>query len=84
MEAKNPLVSVVVGVYNGGDYLRESMETILGQEGVDFECIVVDDGSTDDTGAVLDEFAQTNRRLRVIHQANQGLTRALIEGCRKA
>jgi glycosyltransferase involved in cell wall biosynthesis len=82
--AKNPLVSVVVGVYNGGDYLRESMESVLGQEGIDFECIVIDDGSTDGTGEVLDELAQAHPRLRVVHQANQGQTRALIQGCRKA
>jgi glycosyltransferase involved in cell wall biosynthesis len=82
--AKNPVVSVVVGVYNGGDYLRESMESILGQERVDFECIVVNDGSTDDSGAVLDQIARLNTRLRVIHQPNHGLTRALIQGCRKA
>jgi glycosyltransferase involved in cell wall biosynthesis len=81
---KNPVVSVVVSVYNGARYLRESLGSILEQEGVEFECIVVDDGSTDGSGPVLDELAQADPRLRVVHQANQGLTRALVQGCRKA
>jgi hypothetical protein len=79
-----PEVSVVMGVYNGARELRDSIASVLGQEGVDVEFIVVDDGSTDSSGSILDELAAGDRRIRVIHQANAGLTRALIAGCAAA
>jgi glycosyltransferase involved in cell wall biosynthesis len=77
----SPDVSVVMSVYNDAAYLRDSIESILRQEGVSFEFIVIDDGSTDGSGAMLDEYAAKDSRLRVVHQENQGLTRALITGC---
>lgn len=79
-----PEVSVVMGVYNGADHLEQTLQSILSQEGCDLEFIVVDDGSTDDTGRILDEWAMRDSRLRVIHQENTGLTRALIRGCAEA
>ena len=74
-------VSVVMSVYNGDLNLADTMKSILSQEGVSFEFIVVNDGSTDKTGEILDDFARRDRRLRIIHQKNYGLTRALINGC---
>jgi glycosyltransferase involved in cell wall biosynthesis len=79
-----PAVSVVMSVYNGAATLRETLDSILGQQGVDFEVLVVDDGSRDATSAMLDEAAANDRRIRVIHQENQGLTRSLVTGCRAA
>lgn len=79
-----PLVSVVMSVYNGAEGLPATLESTLSQEGVDFEFIVVDDGSTDGSGDILDAYAARDTRLRVIHQANVGLTRALIRGCAQA
>ncbi len=79
-----PLVSVVTSVYNGGPALGPSLESVLEQQGVEFELIVVDDGSTDDSPALLDELAGRDPRVRVLHQENQGLTRALIRGCAAA
>lgn len=79
-----PEVSVVMGVYNGVEYLEQTIESILSQEGCDLEFVVVDDGSTDETGRILDEWAARDSRLRVIHQQNTGLTRALIRGCAEA
>ena len=76
-----PQVSVVMSVYNGAATLRESVQSVLSQEDVDFEFIIVDDGSTDASPAILDECARADRRIRVIHQENRGLTRALIRGC---
>jgi len=76
-----PEISVVMSVYNGAQHLRESMDSILSQEGVDLEFIVVNDGSTDNSGKILDEYAQKDNRVRVFHQKNQGLTKALITGC---
>lgn len=79
-----PVVSVVMGVYNGAEQLEQTLASVLSQEGCELEFIVVDDGSTDDTGRILDEWAARDARLRVIHQQNTGLTRALIRGCVEA
>jgi len=77
-------ISVVMGVYNGASTLAATMDSILGQTERDFECIVVDDGSTDATPAILADYASRDPRIRVIRQANAGLTRALIAGCAAA
>ena len=80
----NPEVSVVMSVYNGASNLAATMDSILSQEGVELEFIVVNDGSTDETGEILDDYARRDDRVRVIHQENTGLTRALIRGCAAA
>ena len=77
----SPTVSVVMSVFSDARYLHESMASILAQEGVDFEFIILDDGSTDESPQILDEYADRDNRVRVIHQANSGLTKALIRGC---
>lgn len=75
-------VSVVMSVYNGASTLEETLRSILEQQDAPrFEFIVIDDGSTDGTGALLDAWASRDSRLRVIHQPNGGLTRALVRGC---
>ena len=79
-----PEVSVVMSVYNGARYLRAAVDSVLNQQDVSFEFIIIDDGSTDDSATILDEYASLNPRVRVIHQANGGLTRALIRGCDEA
>src|SRR5689334_13931050 len=79
-----PDVSVVMSVYNDARYLRDSIESILRQEGVTLEFIVIDDGSTDGSAAILDEFATKDSRLKVVHQQNRGLTLSLISGCAMA
>jgi glycosyltransferase involved in cell wall biosynthesis len=76
-----PEVSVVMSVYNGASHLAATLDSILSQEGVEFEFIVVNDGSKDKSGQILNEYAQRDSRLRIIHQENTGLTRALIRGC---
>ena len=76
-----PLVSVVMGVYNGMPHLDYAIDGILGQSLDAFELIVVNDGSTDGTRELLAQYAARDRRVRVIDQPNQGLTRALIRGC---
>ncbi|WP_295456003.1 glycosyltransferase family 2 protein [uncultured Thiodictyon sp.] len=78
------VVSVVMSVYNGARHLPASIDSVLVQDGVDFEFIVVDDGSTDETPRILQEYAAADPRIRLVHQLNQGLTRALIRGCREA
>jgi len=78
------LVSVVMGVYNGERGLKRTLDSVLAQEACDFEFIVVDDGSTDGTAAMLQARAAEDSRLQVIRQNNAGLTRALIAGCAAA
>jgi glycosyltransferase involved in cell wall biosynthesis len=77
-------VSVVMSVYNGSNLLAKALDSILAQEGVTLELIVVNDGSTDDCAAILDEYARRDPRVHVIHQDNTGLTQALIRGCATA
>lgn len=65
--------SVIVPCYNASAFLDECIESILGQRtDRSFEVIAVDDGSTDDTGRILDRFAARDDRLRVVHQENRG------------
>jgi len=79
-----PRVSVVMSVYNEATRVRRALDGILQQTFDDFEIVVVDDGSTDQTPAVLDEYRRCDPRVRIITQENRGLTRALIRGCRAA
>lgn len=69
-------VSVIIPVYNKFDYLETCLRSVLDQEMDDFEVVVVDDGSTDGSGEVCDRLAAEYARLRVIHVANGGVTRA--------
>lgn len=64
--ARAPTVSIVVPVYNGARFLREALDSILSQTFTDFELIAVDDRSTDETPAILAEYAAREPRLRVI------------------
>lgn len=77
-------VSVVMSVYNGAPYLPQTLESVLAQEAVALELIIVNDGSTDQSAAILEEYAARDARIRVLHQENEGLTRALIRGASKA
>lgn len=80
-----PLVSVVIGVHNGGTALFPTLQSVLNQLGIEFEVIVVNDGSNDETANILDGITQSDDRLRVFHQPkNVGLTQALIYGCQEA
>src|SRR5512143_4014499 len=67
--SSEPLVSVVMPVYNGARYLRQALESALNQTYRPLEIIVVDDGSTDETSAILAEFGS---RIRAIRQKNPG------------
>lgn len=68
----NPDISVIIPVYNPGPHFDECIESVLSQAGCSLEAIFVDDGSTDDSPAILDELAQGDSRIRVFHQENQG------------
>jgi polysaccharide pyruvyl transferase CsaB len=73
-------VSIILPVYNGAAMVGEAIESILQQTYKQFELIIVDDGSTDATGAIVDSYAQKDCRIRVIHQENQKLPRSLNNG----
>lgn len=72
----NPEVSILVPVYNVGKYIRQCLETVSGQSFTDWECILVDDGSTDRSGEICDEFASEDPRFRVLHVKNGGVAAA--------
>jgi glycosyltransferase involved in cell wall biosynthesis len=78
------LVSVVMAVFNGADTLRETLDSVLQQEQVNLEFIVVNDGSTDESLDILKECEAADHRLKVLDQGNQGLVRSLIRGCEHA
>ena len=77
-------ISVVIPVYNVEKYLQECVNSVLRQTYTDFEVILVDDGSTDSGGRICDDYAQKDPRVRVIHQANGGLSVARNTGLRAA
>lgn len=74
------LVSVIVPVYNGEKYLRECLTSILANTYSNLEIILVDDGSTDTTAQICDEYAEKDTRIVVIHQENKGLVGARNAG----
>ena len=76
MQSNRVRVSAIMPVYNVAGFVRRAVESILAQDLPNIELICVDDGSRDDSGAILDELAQADPRLRVIHQANAGAAAA--------
>ena len=67
-----PMISVIVPVYNVEKYIHRCIDSILNQTFSDFELILVDDGSPDDCGAICEEYAAKDSRIRVLHQENRG------------
>ena len=74
------LVSIIVPVYNTGTYLAPCLQSLCDQTCKNLEIILVDDGSTDGSGAVCDEFARRDDRIKVIHQKNAGVSAARNAG----
>lgn len=77
---RKPQISVVMAVYNGGEFIKDSIESILQQTFDDFEFIIINDGSTDDSGDILGEYSRRDQRIQLVHQANSGLAKALNRG----
>src|SRR5690606_11509863 len=75
-----PLISVIMAAYNAAEHVEEAAKSILAQTVSDFEFIIIDDGSTDDTAAILEQLQKEVSRIRLFRQANAGLTRALNTG----
>lgn len=71
-----PKISVIVPVYNAEKWLRRCVDSILAQTYTDFELLLVDDGSTDSSGAICDEYAALDARIRPFHKPNGGVSSA--------
>ena len=80
----NSLITVVMSVFNDEAYIAAALDSVLNQQGVELELVIVNDGSTDQTGGILDAYAANDSLIRVVHQENTGLTRALITGVKLA
>lgn len=78
------LISIIVPVYNVEKYLRKGIESILNQTYKNLEVIIIDDGSTDNSGIICDEYANADKRIHVIHQENKGVARARNAGLKLA
>ena len=77
-------ISVIMPVYNVADYLPQCIESVLNQDHQDLEVILIDDGSRDNSGAICDEYAAKDSRVKVIHQKNGGAASAKNAGLRIA
>lgn len=77
---KEPLINIIVPVYNTEKYIRKCLDSIVNQTYRNLEIILVDDGSTDSSGDICDEYAQIDARIKVIHKENGGLSSARNAG----
>lgn len=72
----SPTISVIIPVYNAEKYLRRCIDSVLSQTFTDFELLLIDDGSKDKSGAICDEYAAKDSRVRVFHKENGGVSSA--------
>ena len=76
MNETTPKISVIVPVYKAEAYLHRCVDSLLAQTFTDFEVLLVDDGSPDRSGEICDEYARKDRRVRVFHKENGGVSSA--------
>ena len=84
IDTTKPKVSVIIPVYNTQLWLRECLDSLKNQTLKEIEIICVDDGSTDESGQILDEYAAEDKRFKIIHQENKGIGASRNVGCQKA
>lgn len=84
MDKKNTKVSLIMPIYNVGMYFRDCLDSALNQSHSNFELILIDDGSTDNSGLIADEYAKKDQRIKVFHQKNAGVSTARNKGIEKA
>ena len=73
-------ISVIIPVYNKADYIEDCVKSLMGQDFADFEVVLVNDGSTDNSGEICDRLAEEHERIRVFHTENGGVTAARRHG----
>ncbi len=78
------LFSIIVPVYNIENYIGECVDSLIAQEGNDYEIILVDDGSTDNSGAICDNYSEKYECVKVYHKSNGGLSDARNQGVTRA
>ena len=78
------LVSVIIPAYNIEDYIGRCLDSVLSQTYKNLEIIVIDDGSSDRTGEILDDYEKKNHRMKVIHKENGGVSSARNIGIDRA
>ncbi|MGY0392984.1 glycosyltransferase family 2 protein [Bizionia sp. KMM 8389] len=84
MQDKAPLVSFILPCYNVADYLEKSLQAVQNQTLADWECILVDDGSTDETARIIKPWTDEDPRFKYVYQKNKGLSGARNTGIEKA
>lgn len=84
MSTQSPKISIIVPVYKVEQYLPKCIDSILAQTYQDWELLLIDDGSPDNSGKICDEYAQKDRRLRVFHTENKGVNKARSMGVEQA
>lgn len=80
----NPLISVIIPVYNAEKTIKKTLDSIREQTFLNFEVIMIDDGSTDASGNICDEYARSDKRFKVKHKQNQGVSAARQDGIDEA
>lgn len=78
------MISIIIPVYNVSQYLNECIRSVVNQSYKDFECILIDDGSSDGSEIICDQWEQKDSRIKVIHQLNQGVSKARNRGIAEA
>ena len=84
VSGNNPKISVIVPVYNVEQYLTRCIDSILAQTFTDFELLLIDDGSTDNSGKICDQYAKTDSRIRIFHKENNGVSSVRNKGIKEA
>jgi glycosyltransferase involved in cell wall biosynthesis len=77
---EHPLISIIIPIYNGEKYLRECIDSIVSQTWENWELLLIDDGSTDSSAAICDEYAKNDKRIIAVHKQNGGQASARNNG----
>lgn len=79
-----PLISIIIPAFNSGKWIEKCLNSVISQTYQNFECIVLDDGSTDGCGQIIDNYSKKDCRIRVIHKQNEGLSATRNRGLKEA
>lgn len=80
----NPIISVIVPIYNAENYLSRCIDSIISQTFTNFELLLIDDGSTDNSGRICNDYANKDKRIKVFHKKNEGVSSSRNVGINNA